>query len=178
LRFFLFDIPIHDMDANLACVDIFVMGMISGIGHQALRRGRVSLAAGRYLVTAVAFERVPWFSDPCVARAVVELHANDGLFDGAACLSWVLMPDHWHGVIELDAHCTLAAALNRFKSRTGFLVNKMLERRGPVWARAYHDRAIRCDEDYAAALRYIALNPVRARLCTHPSEYPYSHLRP
>ncbi len=88
------------------------------------------------------------------------------------------MPDHWHGVIELDERCTLAIAMNRFKSRTGFLVNQMLERRGAVWARAYHDRAIRCDDDFAAALNYIALNPVRAGLCAHPSEYPYSHPRP
>lgn len=149
------------------------MVMIAGIGHEALRRGRCSLAFARYLLTTISVERTPWFADATVARAVVELHSMPDLFQGARCLSWVLMPDHWHGIVELTDDCTLAAAMNRFKSRTAHVANRAMGRSGPFWARAYHDRAIRCDTDFVAALQYIALNPVRAGLAAHPSDYPY-----
>ncbi len=154
------------------------MNMKPGIGHEALRRGRSSLAFARYLLTTITFQRLPWFADATVARAVVELHSTPDLFQGARCLSWVLMPDHWHGIVELTDDCTLAAAMNRFKSRTAHVANRAMGRSGRFWARAYHDRAIRCDTDFVAALSYIALNPVRAGLAARPTDYPYGSFAP
>lgn len=34
----------------------------------------------------------------------------------------------------------------------------------PVWARAFHDHAVRRDEDLTALARYVVANPVRAGL--------------
>jgi len=44
---------------------------------------------------------------------------------------------------------------------------------GHVWARAFHDRALRKEENIHAAARYVVLNPVRARLVTRLRDYPY-----
>ena len=82
------------------------------------------------------------------------------------------MPDHWHGLIELE-HEELHLVVNRFKSATALAVNDVLCRRGPVWARAYHDHAVRSDEDLPALARYVIMNPVRAGLVTRVGDYPF-----
>lgn len=150
-------------------------GMTSAIriGHQALRRGRASLAFGSYLLTTTTFERMPWFADATIAQSIATLHSTPDLFCGGRCLSWVLMPNHWHGLVELDDRCTLAAVMNRFKSRTAHVANQLMGRQGRFWARAYHDRAIRCEADAVAAMNYIAQNPVRAGLVARPADYPH-----
>lgn len=38
----------------------------------------------------------------------------------------------------------------------------------------YYDREIRNEEHFYKALRYIENNPVNARLCEKPSDWPYS----
>ena len=43
----------------------------------------------------------------------------------------------------------------------------------PVWASAYHDHAIRDDEDLRAVARYIVANPLRAGLVKSVADYPF-----
>jgi len=82
------------------------------------------------------------------------------------------MPDHWHGLIELGERDDLSIVMNRFKS----LISKQL-RQGMhepcIWARGFHDHALRHDEDLHAAARYIIANPVRAGLVDQVNDYPY-----
>ena len=63
----------------------------------------------------------------------------------------------------------LVHALKTFSARN---VNLALGRSGPVWARAFHDRALRCDDDLATVAQYIFANPQRAGLT---QRYPYRH---
>lgn len=101
-------------------------------------------------------------------------HAEPATFAGARILSWVLMPDHWHGLIELDVPVSLSLAMNRFKNISAYTVNRCLGRTGPIWARAFHDRAIRSVGDIDKARRYIAENPVRAGLCARCEDYAFT----
>ena len=143
-------------------------------GHRALRRGRVSELNRLYLVTTVTLARTPWFADSDVATAVAVRHAEPATFAGARILSWVLMPDHWHGLLELVEPGSLSRAINRFKSISANTTNRCLDRHGPVWARAFHDRALRRVDDIAKAHQYIVENPVRAGLCTRSDDYAYA----
>jgi putative transposase len=111
-------------------------------GHRALRAGRFSEPDRIYLVTTVTLGRVPWFADHIVATAVAQRHQEPATFAGARILAWVLMPDHWHGLIELDVPVSLSLAMNRFKNISAHAANRCLDRRGPIWARAFHDRAM------------------------------------
>ena len=83
------------------------------------------------------------------------------------------MPDHWHGLIELGENTTLATAMQRFKGIAARAVNQAGSRCGALWAKGFHDRALRHEEGIAATLRYIIANPVRAGLASHPRDYPY-----
>ena len=44
----------------------------------------------------------------------------------------------------------------------------------PVWQRGFTDHRIRDRRDFLAHRDYIHQNPVRARLCASPENYPYS----
>ncbi len=88
-------------------------------------------------------------------------------------LAWVLMPDHAHWLVQLGDGDGLASLANRLKSAIARTYNRRLDRTGPVWARAYHDHALRKEEDLVAAARYLVANPVRAGLVKRAGDYPF-----
>ena len=92
---------------------------------------------------------------------------------GDACpLCWVLMPDHWHGLVELGERDDLSFVMNCFKSVTSKCIQQP-EQVTRIWARGFHDHALRGDEDIHAAARYIIANPLRAKLVDRAGDYPY-----
>ncbi len=88
-------------------------------------------------------------------------------------LAWVLMPDHAHWLFELDSNTTLSNVVNRLKSASARRLNRRLDRRGPVWAQAFHDRAVREEDDLKTMARYLVANPLRAGLVERLGEYPF-----
>jgi REP element-mobilizing transposase RayT len=52
--------------------------------------------------------------------------------------------------------------------------NRVLGRSGAFWQREYFDRFVRDAENFAAAVEYIANNPVKAGLCQSSTEWKYS----
>src|SRR5690606_22106807 len=89
-------------------------------------------------------------------------------------LAWVLMPDHWHGLVELGGFDSLPTCVGRLKGRSARLLRQAHPGIGPtVWAPAYHDRALRAEEQLVDAARYVVMNPVRAGLVRRVGDYPY-----
>jgi len=142
-------------------------------GHQALRRGRCSLPGQIYLITFVTLERKPFFADSeAASAAAAALHALDCRF-ASKLLCWVLMPDHWHGMLRLSEEARLDRHVLFMKSCMAKAANRSLRRAGPFWSRAFHDRALRRDEDLLGAARYIVANPLRAGLVAKIGDYPF-----
>jgi putative transposase len=50
-------------------------------------------------------------------------------------------------------------------------------RTGTLWEGRYKASLVSSDEYFFAVSRYIELNPVRAKMVTHPGEYPWSSYR-
>jgi REP element-mobilizing transposase RayT len=143
------------------------------LGHRALRVGRGSVTGQVYLVTTTTLHRRSWFSDWNAARAAcAALHGAAPRAD-ITLIAWVLMPDHWHGIVRLDGTTSLSAAINRLKSTSAIAANAAMARHGSLWSRAFHDRAMRADEDVLATARYVVANPVRAGLCRRIGDYPF-----
>ena len=88
-------------------------------------------------------------------------------------LSWVVMPDHVHCLLQLGERRDLSSVVRFMKSRSAMVVNKTGRRTGMVWDRGFHDRAIRREEDILPAARYIVMNPVRAGICRKVGDYPF-----
>ncbi|MDP2786893.1 MAG: transposase [Pseudomonadota bacterium] len=138
-----------------------------------LRKGRHSETHRAYFVTTVLAERqLRLFADLFIARLVVaEMRAlhQSGTVNSFA---WVVMPDHVHWLLQLGESIDLSATVKRFKARSAHRVNQRLNRRGSLWQRAFHDHAVREEEDVKEIARYIVANPLRAGLAQNIGDYP------
>lgn len=96
-------------------------------------------------------------------------------FDGERyqLLSWVIMPNHVHLLLRPMADHSLTEIMRSLKSYTAHEANKLLERTGKFWFEDYFDRYIRNADHYAAVVRYIENNPVKAGLCSAPEDWRY-----
>jgi len=142
-------------------------------GHRALRRHRHSQPQQIYLITTVTRGRLPAFDEWATACAVSRAITDPGLWRGAKLLCWVLMPDHLHVLVQLGDAEPLAKLIKRVKSVLARIVHEVRGGHGRLWAAAYHDRALRQEEDLLAVARYIVANPVRAGLVRSVGNYPF-----
>ena len=142
-------------------------------GHVALRKGRVSMPGQIYLVTTTTLGRQPVFANFRTAQAAAQSIEDKAVLADAKLLAWVLMPDHFHGLIQLGEATSLQNIMNRIKSASARRVNRVLGRESSLWARAYHDHALRREEDLLETARYIIANPIRAGLVKRVGDYPF-----
>jgi len=125
-----------------------------------------------YLITVVTENRRKLFAEEAIARAASRCMLHPNCWGDARLLAWVLMPDHWHGLVRLGYRDELPLVMNRMKA----VVSRQLGREhgpGAIWARGFHDRALRREEDLRAVARYVVANPIRAGLVSHACDYPY-----
>ncbi|MBK5342334.1 transposase [Pseudomonas sp. TH49] len=135
------------------------------------RLGRNSETGRAYFVTSVVYDRQPVFSDWRTGRLLVaELrHAHEQ--GRAESIAWVVMPDHFHWLMQLNSG-SLGAVVGAVKARCTQAVNRETGRRGRLWQTGFHDRAIRDGEDLKPFARYIIANPLRAGLVERIGDYP------
>lgn len=142
-------------------------------GTRALRHGRVSLPDHAYLVTTTTRKREPVFADFNAGCAAARCFDDSCLLGDTRMLAWVRMPDHVHWLIQLGEDYALATVVNRLKSASARHANRALHRKGSLWARAFHDHALRAEEDVRRSARYVIANPVRAGLVDRVGAYPF-----
>jgi REP element-mobilizing transposase RayT len=142
-------------------------------GHAALRRGRYSLPGQPYLVTFTTCRRMPHFADAAVALGACRAVEDPRLWLHSRLLAWVLMPDHWHGLLVVGEAETLPSLVGRLKTNTSRRVRLAAGNIGPTWARGFHDRALRREEALVDVARYIVRNPVAAGLVKRIGDYPF-----
>jgi REP element-mobilizing transposase RayT len=89
------------------------------------------------------------------------------------CLAYCLMDNHFHLLI-----CTPLANLPRgmqqLNSAYAQWFNRQEARKGPVYEDRYHGALIQREPHLLEVFRYIALNPVRAGICSSPHRYVWS----
>ena len=142
-------------------------------GHVALRRGRASLPGQVYLVTFATEARRRLFARFWAGAVASAALADARLWRDARLLAWVLMPDHWHGVVQLGERDPLDRVVQRLKANSARRVRREADVHSRVWARGYHDHALRQEEGVREAARYVVGNPVRAGLVERVGEYPF-----
>ncbi|WP_415764597.1 REP-associated tyrosine transposase [Pseudomonas sp. ZB1P45] len=136
-----------------------------------LRIGRYPEPNGIYLLTTNTLGREPVFKDFGLGRLVVDQFRSAQEQGWAKSLAWVVMPDHFHWLIELQ-QCSLSELMQKTKSLSTRSVNMSCGRRGSLWQQGYYDRALRRDEDLVKLARYVVANPLRAGLVEKLGEYP------
>jgi REP element-mobilizing transposase RayT len=142
-------------------------------GHRSLRKGRVSIANGVYLVTATTLDRQKLFADFYAGCTAARCFEDARLLGDAKMLAWVLMPDHVHWLLRLGEQDDLSTVTNRLKSASARHASHTLCKAGTVWAKAFHDHALRSEDDLQDVARYVVANPLRAGLVTRIGDYPF-----
>lgn len=91
------------------------------------------------------------------------IHKYDGLFYKIIC--YCIMPNHVHLVFSLlDTDKSFSDIMKIIKGNTSILINRYLNRRGNLWQPESFDRLIRDDKDLYQIIKYVLLNPVKAKL--------------
>ncbi|MGY2138324.1 REP-associated tyrosine transposase [Pseudomonas reactans] len=136
-----------------------------------LRIGRFSEPNRTYLITTNTHERLPIFSDFNLGRLVVGQFRLAQYQGRVNSLAWVIMPDHFHWIIELQRG-SLADLMRQVKSKSTRSVNGASGRKGRLWQESFHDRALRKEDDLVKMARYVVANPLRAGLVDKIGDYP------
>ena len=139
---------------------------------RALRKGRCSIDGQIYLLTSVTRGRARLFDDFWLACLFCRVMTQPCLWYDARLLAWVLMPDHFHLVAQLEPGGNLPKLMKRIKNVTSLELGRATNSRG-IWQDGYHDHALRAEESVRDAARYVVANPVRAGLVASVADYSF-----
>ena len=135
--------------------------VIPGVPHHVTQRGN-----GR---------QQTFFSDADYA-AYRDLLAKHCAAHGIAVWSWVLMPNHVHLILVPEHIDGLRAALSKVHRSYAGRIHAREKRTGHFWQGRFG--CVAMDEPHLlAALRYVALNPVRARLTQRAEDWRWSSVQ-
>jgi putative transposase len=137
------------------------------------RTNRPDFAGAIHHVTARGNERQTVFrdrADRCVFLRLLDRVSAKKRWD---CLSYCLMGNHFHLLVGTPEP-SLASGMQWLNGRYAQLFNRRHRRVEHLWQGRYGSELIQSDAHLLATVRYIALNPVRSRLCDHPEEWRWS----
>lgn len=89
------------------------------------------------------------------------------------CLGYSLLPNHFHLLVACS-NKSLGPGMNLLNGMYGQAFNRRHGYVGHVFQGRYGSEAVESDRHLLEAVRYIALNPVRASLCERPEEWPWA----
>jgi REP element-mobilizing transposase RayT len=94
-------------------------------------------------------------------------------FDGERYFldSFVVMPNHVHVLLTLNASISLAKAVHSWKSYSSHKIGPKLSGPQTLWMSEYFDHIVRSEQQIERFRNYIRENPLKARLRT--DEYTY-----
>jgi len=135
--------------------------------------------------------------DPAIAKVTEKslLHFQNERYE---LLAWCVMPNHVHVLVHVwqTPLWKILAAWKKFSASRALVILRQ-ERRSPdrldgtpnsngpirrsafqsFWQREYWDTFMRDEHQERKAVRYIEGNPVKAKLCRAPVEWPFSSAR-
>jgi len=137
------------------------------------RAPRPNIADGIYHVISRGVRRLPLYEDGIDYRRFLSLFR-----EVAGDLNWTShvrcqMPNHFHLVLETPEP-NLSAGMQRLNSRYAQWFNWRHGYVGHAVEARFFSGLIESNANFLEVARYVLLNPVRAGLCSHPREWPYS----
>ena len=132
--------------------------VVPGIAHHVTQRGN---------------RRMETFFSADDYRLYRSLLAEHCARAGVSVWAYCLMPNHVHLILVPDHEDGLRQALGEAHRRYTRQINFREGWRGHLWQERFHSFPM--DEKHlAAAVRYVELNPVRARLAEDAADWPWS----
>jgi putative transposase len=92
------------------------------------------------------------------------------------CQAYVLMPNHVHLILVPKTEDGLSKAMSLTHRTYASVLNTRRKKTGHFWQGRFGCVAMD-GAHHMAAVRYVLMNPVRARLCEKPEDWPWSSAR-
>jgi len=90
--------------------------------------------------------------------------------------AWCVLPNHFHLLVETP-HPNLGRGMLVLNGSYARRYNAKFDRVGHVFQTPYRSTPVLTDEHFMEAMRYIANNPVRAKLSGHAADWGWSSFR-
>ena len=140
------------------------------------RQGRVVFPGIPHHVTQRGNRRERIFFEPGDERVYLDTLATQLARFRVACWAYCLMPNHVHLVLVPEDETGLARAVGEAHRRYTTFVGVRSRWMGHLFQGRYGSVAM--DEEHVmAAFRYIAMNPVKARLVSKPEDWEWASTR-
>jgi putative transposase len=136
--------------------------VIPGTPHHVVARG-----VNRHELFASGFDKERYL------RRFASIAAEEGVLVHGYCI----MDNHVHWLVTPKRADSLARLFQRLHTWWAMQYNRKHNRSGHLFQNRYHSTPIECGEYYWTALRYIELNPRRAKLCPNVEAWEYSSAR-
>ncbi len=88
--------------------------------------------------------------------------------------AYVLMTNHVHFLVTPETETSLSKTMQSIGRRYVQFFNFTYGRTGTLWEGRYKSTLIDSERYLLTCMRYIEMNPVRAAMVEHPSDYPWS----
>ena len=117
--------------------------------YSGLLRGRVSIGGQIHLVTTVTRDRAPLFTNLHLGRIVVRTLHSPAATTCATTLAYVVMPDHFHWLLQLRPGSDLSEVVKAVKGKSSFEINCARGVKRCVWQPKFRARLVRRLNDYS-----------------------------
>jgi putative transposase len=146
-----------------------------------------------HYVTTVTFNRARIFDDDASCHIFIDCLAELRLIHPFKLLAYVIMPDHIHMILN-PMECDISLIMRKLKGKSAKLILDLLRsdnrqfllktlelksrgRQHAVWLKDFSSIDLWSHKFVMQKLNYIHMNPVRAGLCDHPSNWKWSSYR-
>jgi|SRR5579863_5584062 len=140
------------------------------------RLARVVVPGHPHHITQRGNGRARTFFDNADYALYRDLLAQHCRAAGVQVWAWCLMPSHVHLILVPSDPDGLRRALAAVHRRYAGVIHARRQRTGHFWQGRF-GAAVMDEEHLAAALRYVSLNPVRARLVARAQDWRWSSTR-
>ena len=114
-----------------------------------------------------------FYSEGDYQRYLVDLEAVSRKYD-CRIHAYVLMTNHVHLLVTPMIDHGIPQMMQALGRRYVCYINKTWRRTGTLWEGRYKSSLIDSDQYLLTCMRYIELNPVRAKMVAHPAEYQWT----
>jgi putative transposase len=127
----------------------------------------------RFFVTICCAERKPLLTSPSFCTWLLDLLRTESAGAAFSVTAYCLMPNHLHLLLESSSSSSdLITFIKSFKQKSGYQYKQNTSQK--LWQRHFYDHILRGKDAPISVAWYIWLNPVRAKLCITPQDYPFS----
>ena len=128
---------------------------------------------GTYFITFNIWQKRRLLQSFRSAELFIEILYNFRSEDRYLVHEFVVMPNHFHGLLTPLRPNTLERGMGLIKGAFSYQYSRLTRYPGEIWQPSFMDRRVRDHQEYERFRTYIHQNPVKARLAATPEEFPH-----